>query len=130
MDRRIILNEINAAFDAQAALQAQQSGGQPVEAELAAMIGQLFTGLRQSLALMTEINDVWQANGMTARIANAAQTGAALAGYSPADWATWGAITPRVMEFLGAEYSAQMPDGTTVTETPRTVLLRRYTQEA
>lgn len=130
MDRRIILNEINAAFDAQAALQAQQAGGQPVEAELAAMIGQLFAGLRQSVALMAEINDVWAANSMTARIVAAAAAGETLAGYTPQTWATWGAITPHVTAFLGTEYQAQMPDGTTATETPRIVLLRRYTQEA
>ena len=129
MDRRVILNEINAAFDAKAMLEAQQAGEQPVEVEVAGKIGQLFAALRGAFTLMGEINEIWAANDMTQRIVAAAMAGETLAGYSPATWATWGAITPRITGFIATEYVAQMPDSTTRTETPKTVLLRRYTQE-
>ena len=130
MDYRMIINEVRAALEEKAAREMYEgaaTGG--VEAELASMIMSLFVGLRAAYAQMNEINDVWLANGMSERIVAAAQAGEPLAGYSVEAWATWGAILPVAMGFLTGSYVAQLPDGSTRTETPKQVLLRRYTQE-
>lgn len=126
MDRKTVLNEINALYDARAALEAQVAGKPPVEQQLASKILQLIGSLNSAYLLMVEINERWTANGMTQRIVDAAEEGQTLAGYMPADWVAWGAITPRVIGFLNTEYTVQLPDGTVLTTTPKLALLHDY----
>lgn len=130
MDYRMIINEVRAALEEKAAREmygGTATGG--VDVELANMIMSLFISLRAAYAQMNEINEIWLANGMSERIMAAAQAGELLAGYSPETWATWGGVLPAAMGFLTSSYVAQLPDGSTSTESPKQVLLRRYLQE-
>lgn len=129
MDRRVILNEINAAFDAKAALEAQTTGKPPVDERLAIEILQLIDDLSDAYLQMVKIDEIWSANDMTGKIEAAVAAGETIAGYSPATWVTWGMVTPRIVGFLNTGYEAQMPDGTVRTETPRLVLLRDYQKQ-
>lgn len=130
MDYRMIISEVRSALEEKAARELYGSAAASgVETELANMIVTLFVSLRAAYAQMNEINEIWLANDMSERIVAAALAGEPLAGYSAETWATWGGILPAAMGFLVGPYATQMPDGSTRTETPKQVLLRRYTQE-
>jgi hypothetical protein len=102
---------------------------EPVEAEIARRAITLLRVLRDCSLEMIDINKAWVTNGITAQIGAAALAGETLAGYAPATWAQWGAVLPEVMTFLATTYVAQMPDGTTRTESPEQTLQRRYLKE-
>ncbi len=129
-DYRMIYGVVREALEEKAAREMGVSGAATAAEEVAAKTMELFSTLRAAQLLMAEINEIWLTNDISTEIGAAALAGAPLAGYSPAMWAHWGALLPVTQAFLGTEYSAQLPDGTTVTETPRQTLGRRYTQEA
>ena len=119
--------------DALAIKQQMEAGITPdsetVEQEIARRTLALLRALRDCSLEMIDINRAWDTNDISPAIVAAAMAGGTLAGYSPAVWAQWGAILPRVMAFMAAEYAAAMPDGTTRTETPDQTLQRRYRKE-
>ena len=129
-DYRMIINEVRAALEEKAARELYGTPQGTAEQEIAnRVMNSLFPALRTALTEMTEINEIWIANDLSDKITAAALAGEPLAGYSPAAWATWGQILPYVVAFLTTEYTAQLPDGSTKTETPKQTLMRRYQQE-
>ena len=129
MDYRMIINEVRAALEEKAAREMYTVGGNTAADEIAAKTMELFASLRNDYLLMGEINEIWLANDVSGQIVTAAIAGQPLAGYSPNAWARWGALLPAVQAFLNADYTTQLPDGSTNNETPRQTLMRRYVQE-
>lgn len=128
-DSRTVLNIVRTALEEKAQRDLGGTGNVTAAHEVADKTMTLFVMLRDAYLLMGEINEIWLTNGISDQIANAAQAAQPLAGYSPAMWARWGALLPVTQAFMNTGYAAVLPDGTTVTETPRQTLGRRYVQE-
>ena len=129
MDYRMIINEVRAALEEKAAREMYGSTATDAAEEIAAKTMELFAALRNAYLLMGEINEIWLANDISGQIVTAALAGQPLAGYNVNAWARWGAILPSIQTFLNTEYTTQLPDGSTNSETPRQTLMRRYVQE-
>lgn len=93
--------------------------------ELAARItGELLPTLRQTYLDMAATEVEWQEKTFQAALANAAETGALLAGFDAATWQRWGVLMLALQTFLDTPI-AQL-DG----ETPKDALLQRYIASA
>ena len=98
------------------------SGLVTAEQEIAARVQQqVLPALRTELKELGDLQQVWLVNGIEAKVAAAALAGEPLAGYSAADWATWGEVLRQLMTWLN----------TPITElggmTPGQALIKRYT---
>lgn len=126
MDDRLVLSRVRTALEHLAATEMQAAERDTAADEIAARIVPLFRALQGAFEEMAAINEYWLANGISDEIGAAAKAGTALAGYSPETWATWGQALPQVQAFLTTEYQMLLPDGTVRSDTPKTVLMRKY----
>lgn len=98
------------------------SGLVSAEEEIAARVQQqVLPALRTELKELTDLQNVWLVNGIEAKVAAAAAANQPLAGYSAADWATWGEVLRQLMTWLATplEELGGM--------TPGQALIKRYT---
>ncbi len=93
------------------------------------VVNSVLPYLEEMLATLDKLQRVWNTpqNGIPAKIVAAAQAGTALGGYSPADWARWGQTMMGLNAFLTTPIDITLPDGTTETVTPESVVMTRYT---
>ena len=75
------------------------------------------------------LQKVWNVpqNAIPQKIATAAQAGQPLGGYSPVDWVRWGETLLSLDVFLNTPITINLPDGSSETVTPESVLLTKYT---
>jgi len=134
MDYRMIINEVRAALEEKAARELYGGAtATTAEQEIANRVMlEVLPGLRGMLTMLGELQEVWLAPGneIQTKIGAAAAAGQPLAGYSPASWLAWGAVLTALQAFLNMQIDYTLPDGSTVTVTPKNVLLTRYIQEA
>lgn len=93
------------------------------------VVYEVLPQLEAMLVTLGKLQRVWNVpqNGIPAKIVAAEQAGQPLGGYAPADWARWGQALMALNVFLATEIVIQLPDGSTETVTPESVLLTRYT---
>ncbi len=93
------------------------------------VVYEVLPQLEAMLVTLGKLQRVWNTpqNGVPAKIVAAATSGQPLGGYSPADWARWGQALMALNAFLGTPIEITLPDGSTETVTPESVLLTRYT---
>jgi len=129
-DYRAVLSIVQDALIEKAAREMQASPAlATAEAEIAATVsGAVLPGLRGFLSQLDELQSIWLApgNDIQGKIIAAAMQGQPLAGYSPVVWAQWGEVLKALQAFLDLELDIMLPDGSTLTTTPRNVLLTRY----
>lgn len=93
------------------------------------VVYEVLPQLEAMLVTLGKLRKIWNTpqNAIPAKIVAAAMAGQPLGGYSPADWVRWGEALLALDEFLATEITITLPDGTTETVTPESVLLTRYT---
>ena len=93
------------------------------------VIYEVLPQLEAMLVTLGKLQKVWNTpqNAVPAKIMAAALAGQPLGGYAPDDWARWGQTLLALNVFLGTPVTIQLPDGSTETVTPESVLLTRYT---
>lgn len=92
------------------------------EEEIAARVQQqVLPALRTQLKELGDLQSVWLVNGIEAKVEAAALAGTPLAGYSAADWATWGEVLRQLMTWL------ETPIESLGGATPGQALIKRYT---
>lgn len=128
-DSRAVLGIVRVALEEKAARDMGGTGNATAAEEVAAKTMALFAALRDAYLLMGEINVIWLDNDISDQVLARALAGQPLAGYGAEMWARWGALLPVVQAFLNTNYSTVLPNGATVTETPRQTFVRRYVQE-
>lgn len=98
-------------------------GGQmTAEEEIAARVQQqVLPALRSEFKELADLQQVWIVNGIEAKVTAATMADEPLAGYSAADWATWGEVLRQLMTWLNTPIEA-LNDAT-----PGQVLVKRYT---
>lgn len=130
MDYTMIRNVVNRALEQMAAREMTGTGQMSTEQKIAdQVINDLFPTLADKFGQMLLINERWIANAVVDKIGAAALSGQRLAGYTPEDWAVWGQLLPHVMAFLVTPFEVTLPDGTTRTETLKSVVMRDYLPE-
>jgi len=98
------------------------SGQVTAEEEIAARVQQqVLPALRSEFKELGDLQQVWIVNGIEAKVLAAATAGEPLAGYSAADWATWGEVLRQLMTWLNTPIEALGG------ATPGQVLVKRYT---
>lgn len=97
-------------------------GNLTAEEEIAARVQQqVLPALRSEFKELGDLQQVWIVNGIEAKVTAAAAAGEPLAGYSAADWATWGEVLRQLMTWLNTPIAALGG------ATPGQVLIKRYT---
>ena len=92
------------------------------EEEIAVRVQQqVLPALRTQLKELGDLQSVWLVNGIEAKVEAAALAGEPLAGYSAADWATWGEVLRQLMTWL------ETPIEALGGATPGQALIKRYT---
>ena len=93
------------------------------------VVYEVLPQLEAMLVTLGKLQRVWNTpqNAIPAKIAAAAQAGQPLGGYSPADWVRWGETLLALNVFLATPITITLPDESTETVTPESVLLTRYT---
>lgn len=93
------------------------------------VIYEVLPQLEAMLVTLGKLKKIWNTpqNNIPAKIAEAALAGQPLGGYSPADWVRWGEALLALDGFLATTITITLPDGSTETVTPESVLLTRYT---
>ena len=129
-DYRAVISIVQDALIEKAAREMQSSPAlATAEAEIAATVSSaVLPGLRGFLAQLDELQAIWTApgNDIAGKIGAAAMAGHPLAGYPAGVWVLWGEVLKALQVFLDTELTITMPDASTVTTTPRNVLLTRY----
>lgn len=133
-DYRQVISIVTDALVEKAAREMQATpAAATAEAEIVATVnGAVLPGLRGFLTQLAELQAIWTApgNNIQGKIIAAAQAGQPLAGYSPLVWAQWGEVLKALLVFLETPIDILLPDGqTTITTTPKNVLLTRYVAE-
>lgn len=130
MDYTMVRNVVNRALE-QMALREMSPDGHPTAAQKisASVVDDLFPTLQAMLAVMVMANKSWVANNISEKVTEAAMGGQTLAGYAPSSWVIWGALLPRVVEFLSTPFDVTMPGGATVSMTPEQILIMEYLKE-
>lgn len=92
------------------------------------VIYEVLPQLENLFMTLERLQKIWNTpqNGIPAKIVAAAQSGNALGGYDPADWARWGQTLLALDEFLATPITITLPSGSTETVTPESVLLTKY----
>ena len=83
-------------------------------------LDELLPLLRSGLATLQSLQLTWLYNGVEKQIEAAAAAGVPLEEYSPADWAAWGEMLRKLLEFLNT------PVETLGGITPLAVLAKQY----
>ena len=93
------------------------------------VIHQVLPALEDLLFVLARLQAVWNTpqNGVPEKIVSAAKAEQPLAGYSAFDFARWGGALKGLEVFLKTPIKIELPDGSTETVTPESVLLTKYT---
>lgn len=88
--------------------------------------------LEELFVTLGRLQRVWNTpqNGIPAKIVAAAMSDTALGGYDAKDWVRWGETLLALNTFLATPITITLPDSSTETVTPESVLLTRYTPKA
>lgn len=107
--------------EARIAMAVSSVSEQPLEVEFVqTIVGEFLPNLRKLYLAMVAMQVQWQDEEFQAALAEAALSGATLAGFPAATWAAWGNALLALQEFLEAPQDAL--GGATM----KTVLMRRY----
>lgn len=93
------------------------------------VVYEVLPQLENLFMTLERLQKIWNTpqNAIPTKIVTAAMTGQALGGYSPADWVRWGETLLALRQFLTTPITITLPNGSTETVTPESVLLTRYT---
>jgi len=93
------------------------------------VVFEVLPQLEAMLVTLGKLQRVWNTpqNAIPAKIGAAAMAGQPLGGYAAADWVRWGETLLALNVFLATPIEITLPNGTTETVTPESVLLTRYT---
>lgn len=98
------------------------SGQMTAEEEIAARVQQhVLPALRAEFKELGDLQQVWLVNDIEKKVLAAAEAGKPLAGYSAADWVTWGEVLRQLMAWLST------PMDELKGMTPGQALIKRYT---
>lgn len=92
------------------------------------VVYEVLPQLENLFMALQRLQQIWNTpqNGIPAKIMTAAMAGQPLGGFSPADWARWGETLLAFDVFLTTPIEITLPNGSTETVTPKSVLLTRY----
>jgi hypothetical protein len=92
------------------------------------VVYEVLPQLENLFMALQRLQQIWNTpqNGIPTKIGTAAMTGQALGGYAPTDWVRWGETLLALDTFLTTPIEINLPDGSTETVTPKSVLLTRY----
>lgn len=96
------------------------SYGLPADEEIAQRVmTEMLPSLRDALAKLRTLQEVWLINGMQAEVAAAVAAGTPIAGYAAQDWAAWGTVLTELLLWLDVPIES-------IGATPRQILQKRY----